>query len=477
MVAFAGVQYRLLGAGGLVAPPGPRSGSPSQSQAITNTLPGGGAIAAVYGFRWYRRLGADDPLAAWAMVGCAVASWLSLALVAAVGLALATELGASLDLIPVVAGVLALALAAGVVFVYERPLAAVVNWSLRTSKRLIGRPSGDLEANIERVVKRVTVVRLHRRQIVAILGWGMGNWLFDCALCLLVPHGRGRHPVEGAPARLRRRTAGGQPAGHPRRAGAVEGSITIALAYFGGATGEHGRRRAHLPHHQLLGVIIVGWTAWAWGAIGVRRGRWPRYVLTAPADAEVSKAAATEMAMADPAPAMPRPPWEVTGRSRRRHWRPPGRTSKDVSGLDDCGGGDMTVHGANRLRRTVVGGAMFVGAVLGGVLGRGLHRGSQRVGDGQQRLLPGAPLGRGRRPRCREVEGGAAGQRELAPLVGDAPLRRGTHGTWPAPLAGLPSGVSGALLRPPGWRSRSAATVAASPWSSSATRTTACLRR
>jgi uncharacterized protein (TIRG00374 family) len=310
-LAFAAVQYRLLGAGGLAAPPGPLIGITFASQAITNTLPGGGALAAVYGFRWYRRLGADDPLAAWAMVGCVVTSWLSLALVAAIGLVLATELGASLDLVPVVAGVLALGVAAGVLFVYERPLAVVTHWALRASKRLTGRPRGDLQADIEQVVKRVTVVRLHRRQIVSILGWGMGNWLFDCACFafsfLLVGAGI---PWKG----LLLAYGAGQLAANlpitPGGLGAVEGSITIALAYFGGA---HTSTVDAVLVYRIIsfwGVLIIGWLAWAWGAMGVRRGRWPRQAMATPADAAVEETAASELAEAEHGPDGP---WMTPG--------------------------------------------------------------------------------------------------------------------------------------------------------------------
>jgi uncharacterized membrane protein YbhN (UPF0104 family) len=280
------------------------------SQAMANSLPGGGAIAAVYGFRWYRRLGADDPLAAWAMVGAAVTAALSLSLVAAIGLGLATGLGASLDLIPVVAGVLAVTLAAGILFVYERPLAVVVHWALRLSVRLVGRPSGDIETNIERVVGRVTVVRLHRRQIAAVLSWGMANWLFDCACFafsfLMVGAGI---PWKG----LLLAYGAGQLAANlpitPGGLGAVEGSITIALAYFGGAKASTVDAVLVYRLISFWGVLIIGWLAWSWGALGIRRGRWPRHALATAPDAAVEETAAIELAVADHED----PSWEKRG--------------------------------------------------------------------------------------------------------------------------------------------------------------------
>jgi len=279
VVAFAGVQWRLLRAGGLDPPARSLIGITLASQAITNSLPGGPALAAVYGFRWYRRLGADDEIAGWALVGSGVAAGLSLALVAAAGLVLATEEGASLDLIPVVVGVLVVTAAAGALFVYERPLAVVVTWAVRTSRRLTGRPGGDLEEQIARVVSRVTVVRLGWRQGAVVVGWGLATWLADCACFafsfLVVGAGI---PWKG----LLLAYGAGQLAANlpitPGGLGAVEGSITIALAYFGGA-------RASTVYAVLVyrlmsfwAELVVGWMAWGWGAWGIRRGRWPRQV-------------------------------------------------------------------------------------------------------------------------------------------------------------------------------------------------------
>ena len=181
LVAFAGVQYRLLSAGGVYPPVLPLVGMTVGAQAVSNSLPAGAALAAVYGYRWFRRFGADETLAVWAVVGTGVAATVSLALVAAAGLAVAAELGASLDLIGAVIGVLLVTLAIGALFVYERPLGVVVTWGVRTSRRLVGRPRGDVAAIIHQVIERLTVVRLGWRDVGAILGWGTTNWLLDCA--------------------------------------------------------------------------------------------------------------------------------------------------------------------------------------------------------------------------------------------------------------------------------------------------------
>ena len=88
----------------------------------------------------------------------------------------------------------------------------------------------------------------------------------------------------------------------PGGLGAVEGSITIALSYFGGATtADIGAVFVYRLVSFWL-VMVVGWL-WAGGlAIGVRRGRWPRSVREAPGGRVTASALAVDPAdPADPA--------------------------------------------------------------------------------------------------------------------------------------------------------------------------------
>ena len=180
-VCFTGMQYELLRAGGLDAPKWPLFEMTFAAQAMANSLPAGTGVAAVYGFRWFRRFGADATLATWGLAGTLVASVVSLSLVATIGLALAAEQGASLDLVPVILGVLVITVAMGALFVYERPLVAVVAWGIRFSRAVINRPRGDTQEEIDKIVHWVTVVRLGWRQTSRIVLWGSGNWLLDCS--------------------------------------------------------------------------------------------------------------------------------------------------------------------------------------------------------------------------------------------------------------------------------------------------------
>lgn len=287
-LSFVIAETRLLAAGGLRPPILPLAGVTVASQAMTNSVPGGPAVAAVYGFRWFRRLGADDTLAGWALVGTTIFAALSLALLAGVGLVLATEEGASLDLVPAVVGILVATMALGVIFVYERPLAMVARWLLRTSHTLVGRPRGDHEEQIVRLLANVSAVRLHRRQALVVLGWAFSNWLFDCTCFGLAFLATGSAvPWKG----LLLAYGAGQLAANlpitPGGLGAVEGSLTIALAYFGGGTTAD---ISAVLVYRLISfwlVLIVGWGAWGTLAVGVRRGRWARSARRTPVEPHV----------------------------------------------------------------------------------------------------------------------------------------------------------------------------------------------
>lgn len=315
-LSFVIAETRLLAAGGLRPPILPLAGVTLASQAMTNSVPGGPAVAAVYGFRWFRRFGADDTLAGWALVGTSIFAALSLALLAGVGLVLATEEGASLDLVPAVVGILIATIALGILFVYERPLAIVGRWLLRTSHALVGRPRGDQEEHLERLLEKVSAVRLHSRQAGVVVAWAFCNWLFDCTCFGLAFLATG----SGVPWKgLLLAYGAGQLAANfpitPGGLGAVEGSITIALSYFGGGTTAD---IAAVFVYRLISfwlVLLVGWGSWGSLAIGVRRGRWARSSRHTPVEPHVIEV--EEEAMAHDgwaghrdgeAPALPREP-------------------------------------------------------------------------------------------------------------------------------------------------------------------------
>lgn len=292
---LAMVQFKLLQRGGLKAPQVPLLKMSVAGQALANSLPAGTAVSAVYSFRWFRRFGADDTLAVWAMAGTVIASMVSLSLVATLGLAIAAGQGASLDLIPVLIGVLVIAIAVSVLFVHERPLFLVLSWSIRVSQVLIHRPRGDQAAAVEGIVGRITSVKLTWPQFGVIVLWAIGNWLFDCGcFAMMFLAVDSTIPWKG----LLLAYGAGQLAAAlpitPGGLGAVEGSITIALVAFGGA--QNTTVDAVLVYRLISFwlVLLVGWAIWGELAHEVRSGRWPRVVLAAPVDAEVDRVGATE---------------------------------------------------------------------------------------------------------------------------------------------------------------------------------------
>jgi uncharacterized protein (TIRG00374 family) len=276
-VCFTAMQYELLKAGGLRAPWWPLFKLTFASQALVNSLPAGNAVATVYGFRWFRRFGADNTLAAWAMAGTLVASMVSLSLVAVIGLALAVNVGASFDLVPVLIAVFLLALAVGSLFMYERPLQAVVSFGLRISAATIGRPRGNVQEAVAQIMTWMTTVRLHWDQAGRIVMWGTLNWLLDCA-CFALMFLAIDAPIPWKGLLLA--YGAGQLAASlpitPGGLGVVEGSITVALVAFGGA--ESSTVDAVLLYRiiSFWFILVVGWLLIGQLALQVRRGRWRR---------------------------------------------------------------------------------------------------------------------------------------------------------------------------------------------------------
>jgi hypothetical protein len=298
-VCFAAMQHELLRSGGLDAPWVPLVKMTLASQGLANSLPGGNAASSVYGFRWYRRFGADSTLATWALVGTFVASMVSLSLVATVGVVLADQQGDSLDLVTVIISALAVTIGVGAIFVYERPLQIVVTAAVRLSRAITGRPRGETSASIARIMRWLTVVRLGWRQISRIVLWGAGNWLLDCACFAMM------FLAIGAPIPWRGLLlayGAGQLAATlpitPGGLGAVEGSITVALVAFGGvqATTVDAVLIYRIISYWL--ILVIGWALMGDLALQVRKGRWSRQALTSEVDAGPAVAASEPLSVA-----------------------------------------------------------------------------------------------------------------------------------------------------------------------------------
>lgn len=269
-LAFAMVQLRLLQAGSVRPGVGSMSAITLASNSVANSLPLGPALAAVYAFRQYRRVGADDALAGWTVVATFVFTAVTLAVVAAFGLGIAGSEGAGFDLVWITVSVLVLAVTVAVVFLHESMVARFVSACLRISRRVTGFPRGELGAQIDRITRRFTAVHLDWQSAMEVGGWSLANWVFDSA-CLALAF-----EAVGAPVPWRSLLlayGAGQLAANlpitPGGLGVVEGSLIIGLVAFGGS--ESSTVAAVLLYRifQFWIPLPVGWSVWgglAWQA-------------------------------------------------------------------------------------------------------------------------------------------------------------------------------------------------------------------
>jgi uncharacterized protein (TIRG00374 family) len=272
LFSFAVLQGRLLRAGKVRVGLGFLSAITLAATSIADSLPLGPALASVFAYRQYRRKGASQGLAGWVVAASLVVAVVTLAVLAAFGLSVAGAEGASYDLVWATVGVLILALALSVVFLKKRFLARVVSTAVRLSRRLTGRPRGELGEQADHIVEQLTVVQLSGRQAGGAAGWGMANWALDCAClaCAFAAVGvavpwRGLLLAYGA----------GQLAANlpitPGGLGVVEGSLTIALVAFGGSESS---TVAAVLLYRIFNFWIplpVGWVAWLTLAVRHRR--------------------------------------------------------------------------------------------------------------------------------------------------------------------------------------------------------------
>lgn len=274
LVAFAGLQRRLLRAGRVDVGFGPMTAITLVSTTITNSIPAGPVVATIFTFGQFRRRGADDALAGWALVATFVAASVSLALLAAVGVAVAGAEGVSLDLVTVIVVVLVVTLAMGVVFVQKRMLVWLVSQTVRVSRRLFRHPRGELGSSVDRIIRRLTVVTLTPSGGLAATGWGLANWVLDCGCLVLSFMAVGVDvPWKG----LLLAYGAGQLAANlpitPGGLGVVEGSLQIALVAFGGNTTS---TVAAVLLYRILSFWLelpFGWATWGVMAWTGRRQR------------------------------------------------------------------------------------------------------------------------------------------------------------------------------------------------------------
>jgi uncharacterized protein (TIRG00374 family) len=271
-VAFALVQQELLSAGQLRVSLRWLTAVTIANIAITDSLPTGSVVATIFTYRQYRRRGADEVLAGWAIIALLVVTSVTLAVIAATGVGIAGSESSSFDLVGVTIGILLLTLVLGGLFVQRR----ILLWGLSKVSKLLTTlmPRSRLkpDALLEHLIERLAAVHLPLKRAIAPVIWGFANWVLDCGCLVLSFAALG----VGVPWRgLLLAYGAGQLAANlpitPGGLGVVEGSLVIALVAYGGAETSTVAAVFLYRLMSFWGELPFGWVAWAWLARSHRR--------------------------------------------------------------------------------------------------------------------------------------------------------------------------------------------------------------
>ena len=269
---FTLLQRRLLGAGGLRVSLVPLAAISLAGNAMTNSLPGGGAFATVFAYRQFRRRGADEALTTWTLVAFTALTAITLAAISVIGLVVAGSDGPVGGLGPLI-GLLLVGPVLGVA-VLLRP--RLLSWALipllSGSSRVLHFPRRDASGPIGRLVARLETVKPTAYDWTVGVAFAAGTWVSDCS-CLILAFAAVH---AGIPWRgLLVAYAAAQVVSNlpitPGGLGVVEGSLTVALVAFGGSTAE---TVAGVLLYRIISFWIVvpaGWCAWLVLGIEARR--------------------------------------------------------------------------------------------------------------------------------------------------------------------------------------------------------------
>lgn len=273
-LALSQLQRRLLRAGQVRIPVPQMFGITMAGSAIQMSFPAGSVVYLAYLFRQFRRWGADELLATWVILAFNVVTFTVLAAISAVGLALAASAGSAYDLVEAILGILLVSLLFVVAIFERRRLLPHITRAVRLSQRLFHRPRAATPARevVDGWARELAAVSPSRGVWARAAAMSLANWLADLSCLALsfmavgvaVPW-RGLLLAYGA----------GQLASTlpvtPGGLGAVEGSLTVALVTFGGATES---TVAAVLLYRLLSfwmILPFGWASWGIVALLGRR--------------------------------------------------------------------------------------------------------------------------------------------------------------------------------------------------------------
>jgi hypothetical protein len=276
--ALSSLQRRLLRAGKVKVPAESMMGITLAGSAIQYTFPGGSLIYLAYLFRQFRRWGADELLAGWVVLAFNLVTFVSLAALSAIGLALAFGTGSGNGLVESIGGIAFATLLLILVVRERRRLLPYVTRAVALSQKVIRRPYPNRSPAelVESWTTELGAVSPSRQVWIRSLVMGMSNWLADLSCLVLSFFAVG----VGVPWRgLLLAYTAGQLASSlpitPGGLGAVEGSLTIALVNFGG--GAESTVAAVLLYRLISFwmMLPIGWASWTVLALSGRRSGTP----------------------------------------------------------------------------------------------------------------------------------------------------------------------------------------------------------
>ncbi|MGD0808785.1 MAG: YbhN family protein [Acidimicrobiales bacterium] len=234
-VALACVERVLMRAGQVPAPLRRLTAITFAASAIQSALPVGAAFAGVYNFRQYRMLGADEVLSGWVVIASGAVSFATLATLAGIGLSMAASLGTTLDLVGAIVGVLVVVLMVVIAWAARARLFRLADKLVAAVEKRLHREPGQLGDPLALVREKLRAFAPTRAEWALAALAGTASWLADCS-CLAAAFLAVGAPVPWLGLLLA--YCGGQLAVNlpitPGGLGVVEGSLTLALLFFGG---------------------------------------------------------------------------------------------------------------------------------------------------------------------------------------------------------------------------------------------------
>ncbi len=274
MVAFAAIQWSLVRSSGLNVRLTRLLGITFAGNSITNSLPAGPAFASFFAFRQYRRNGIDNALSGWILFGLFVASSITLAILAFVGLIVAVSTGSGSFGVAnsiVISLVGALVFAAGAHYVLRKRhlVERIALHAIKASQKIFHRPRFDAQEKVKEIAELLHHAIPSRSDAIRALCWSMANWLLDLG-CLITSYWALGVDIPWSGLLLA--YGAGQLAANlpitPGGLGVVEGSLEVALVAFGGTQAS---TAAAILLYRLISfwlLLPIGWIWW----IALHRG-------------------------------------------------------------------------------------------------------------------------------------------------------------------------------------------------------------